>query len=421
MRSRDWLIVSSIVFGTLGAWGQRQGGAPSGGGGNTPPPTQGPTQGPSQQNDPFGRGRSSQQFPDLQQQRQQQRMIYFTGKVMLDDGTPPPEPVTILRVCNGQRRPETYTDSKGRFSFHFGGNPSLAMSDASVSGSEMGGFGNDPFSTGPGGGSGGGNMGPAGLGQVDLTGCDLKAELPGFRSEVVSLGRRSVFDNPDVGVIILHRLGNVEGIVSVTTLEAPKKAKSAYEKGLKEMRNKNPNPEKAAKQFEKAVGEYPKFALAWAALGETRAGLNDNEGAREAFEKAIEADPKYLRPYLPMVRLDLAERRWDEAAGLCEHVLQLNPHLTEVQYYHAVASFNAGEIEAAEKSALAIQSGKEAGNFPQIHQLVGMINARQGKFNQAASAYRSYLSVQPEGPVAADLQRQLTEWEALGVIEKAAK
>src|SRR5947209_1374310 len=43
------------------------------------------------------------------------RGIYLSGQVMLDDGTPPPEPVTIERVCGANPRAETYTDIKGRF------------------------------------------------------------------------------------------------------------------------------------------------------------------------------------------------------------------------------------------------------------------------------------------------------------------
>src|ERR1022692_4843252 len=50
-------------------------------------------------------------FPD------QTRPIFLSGKVMLEDGTPPPESVTIEKVCNGNPRAQGYTDSKGRFSF----------------------------------------------------------------------------------------------------------------------------------------------------------------------------------------------------------------------------------------------------------------------------------------------------------------
>ncbi len=51
-----------------------------------------------------------------------QAQIVLSGQVTLDDGTPPPEPVLIERVCNGVTRPEGYTGSKGRFSIRLGQN-----------------------------------------------------------------------------------------------------------------------------------------------------------------------------------------------------------------------------------------------------------------------------------------------------------
>ena len=66
-----------------------------------------------------------QQFPEMR------RPIFLSGKVMLEDGTPPPEPVIVERVCNGTPRPEGYTDRKGRFSFELGRNTHM-MADASV-------------------------------------------------------------------------------------------------------------------------------------------------------------------------------------------------------------------------------------------------------------------------------------------------
>src|SRR5260370_26485488 len=58
------------------------------------------------------------------------RPIYLSGRVMLDDGNPPPEPVTIQRVCGTSPRTEPSTDSKGRFSFEWG-NRLGGMPDAS--------------------------------------------------------------------------------------------------------------------------------------------------------------------------------------------------------------------------------------------------------------------------------------------------
>jgi tetratricopeptide (TPR) repeat protein len=207
--------------------------------------------------------------------------------------------------------------------------------------------------------------------------------------------------------------------VSATSLAAPKEARKAYENGIKEMRKKNSNTEKAQKEFEKAVAAYPRYASAWSALGQLRLSQENTEGAREAFEKALEADPKYLNPYQPLVRMHLVAQRWEPAADLAGQALRLNPHMTDMQYFIAVANLNEGNLEEAEKAAQAVQQSKDAKDFPQTHQILGLIQAEKGNFDGAAQEYRTYLAVQSAGPVAEDLKRRLNEWEALGVIQKA--
>src|SRR5712691_931793 len=69
-----------------------------------------------------------------------QRPIFLSGKVVLQDGTAPQEPVVIERVCNGVPRQEGYTDSKGRFSFQLGQNMGM-MQDASISSASEPSFG----------------------------------------------------------------------------------------------------------------------------------------------------------------------------------------------------------------------------------------------------------------------------------------
>jgi Flp pilus assembly protein TadD len=420
MKSR--FAIGLLLAGAVSSYGQ-QGRSP--GGGNTSgrqPSTS--TQGRQGTNtgQQGGFGRMGQQQQGLNQP-EFQRPIFLSGQVMLADGTPPGEPATIERVCWGHRRPETYTDSKGRFSFQLGDKHSLAFADASTSPASDDAFGGAGFNSG--GFDSQANPGApqvSAFGRVDLSGCELRAVLPGYRSESVQLNQRSIFDKPDIGVIILHRIAKGQGIsVSATSLAAPKQARKAYEKALKELRKrdaKSRKPKKAIKELEKAVAEYPEYAAAWTLLGRTRLAVNDTEGAREAFDKATKADPKYLSPYIPLLRMELNEERWAEVNLVSERLLSLNPHMTEVQFYRAVAAFNLGKMDLAEDLALGIQSGEGGKKFAGTHRLLGMIHARQGNFPLAATAYRDFLAAQPMGPTAKDLRRQLTEWEALGVIQK---
>ena len=65
-------------------------------------------------------------------------------------------------------------------------------------------------------------------------GCDLQAKLNGYRSQTVSLAGRRPMDDPNVGTILLHRNGPAEEgkTVSMVSLQAPKDAKKAYDKGM---------------------------------------------------------------------------------------------------------------------------------------------------------------------------------------------
>ena len=214
---RTWGITVLALILTHGASAQQGGGAGAG---------SAPTSAPSTGGNP---GRTSipqptTPYPD--DNRLGQRPIFISGTVMLSDGLALTERVKIERVCNGSPRVETYTDKKGHFSFQVGQN--LEMQDAS-SNAGFGGI-NSPIGntrSDPGMSNRMGNSA-----ERELWGCELRAELPGFRSDVVSLANIHYMDDPDVGTIILHRLSKVDGLtISVTSELAPKDARKAYEKG----------------------------------------------------------------------------------------------------------------------------------------------------------------------------------------------
>src|ERR1035438_10540779 len=77
------------------------GGTPTTGAGTNVPPANSST------TNPAGTGKTAPGYnPPL----------FLTGRVVLEDGGPPPDPATIERVCNGQSHAEGYSDSHGNFS-----------------------------------------------------------------------------------------------------------------------------------------------------------------------------------------------------------------------------------------------------------------------------------------------------------------
>ena len=202
------------------------------------------------------------------------RPLFISGKVVVSSGEVPLEPVSIKRLCGPQSYLEGYTDQKGNFSFQVGGNTAFAMTDASIGSAAPGmpqGSASSVFS---------GSESEIGLG-IDLTGCTLVADAPGYRSSSLFLSRRRSFDRPDVGTITLTPHGGSPDIfVSATSLAAPKKAKAAFEKAIKELnKGARADPQKALGELEKAVTEYPTYAAAWTVMGETKQRMGDQDGA----------------------------------------------------------------------------------------------------------------------------------------------
>ena len=152
--------------------------------------------------------------------------------------------------------------------------------------------------------------------------------------------------------------------------------------------------------------------------GDLRIRTRDRQGARQAFGKAIDADPSYLTPYLPLIRMELTEKNWKRAAKLAEKCRRLNPYLGEAAYYHAVAGFNLGEVSTVEKALDAFQASEDAGRFPQGFRMAAFVHARKGDYPKAATAMRRFLEAAPKSQHAGEIHRKLKEWEEMGVIAR---
>lgn len=149
--------------------------------------------------------------------------------------------------------------------------------------------------------------------------CHLTAHLTGYRSDRLPLGSAGSLERNNVGTIVLHRLKGVEGhTVSLTSLKAPRDATKAYDKGARMLRRMSPNYQKRAAHLEAAVEAYPEYAEAWAALGEARLGLENLPGAKDALTASIDADPKYLGPYEPLMQMAYLHGEWGVLNALSE-------------------------------------------------------------------------------------------------------
>lgn len=329
------------------------------------------------------------------------RPLYLSGKVTMQDGSPPPDPVMIRLYCSDGRQPQAYTDRHGAFNFPVGGTQQERIMDASRTRPDapVGASGSDRSF-------------------VSMTGCELMAYLPGYTSTKVDLGRRSVFENPDVGILVLRPAAKGEGrLVSVNTLRAPGKAKKAFEKAQKELAKPETDAAKPAKELEKAVEEYPEFSAAWNLLGEARIRMKDFPGARAALDKAIAAEANFVPPHLTLIRLDLAENRMADAVKTADRALELVPDEAEAHYYRAVALIALGKHNEAETSLKAVEASGEAKRYPRAHFMLGNILVSRGDIPGAAAQFREFLTEESGSRAAEAVRQQLDKWQAEGLLK----
>jgi tetratricopeptide (TPR) repeat protein len=394
------LALATGAFAQQQQGGGGQGGGQGGGGGSTPgggtPGGQTPTvpSTPGQRPSPTSPG----SIPGMDQQRspfETQRPIFLSGRVVMEDGSPPPPNIVIERVCHGVVRPEGYTDSKGRFSFQLGQNQAM-MNDASV-GTGLGDR-NDPFGGGVAGFPGSGRN--TGINERDLMGCEIRATLAGFRSEPVTLAGRRVLDNPEIGTLVMRRIANAPGTtISFSSLNAPKDAKKNFEKGQKEAQKEK--WDKARDYFMQSTAAYPEYASAWFELGRVQRRLNDDAGAKQSFEKAIEADAKFVSPYLELALLSAAGNNWEEVEQITDKVLKLNPFdFPGAYFYNAVANLNLNQLDDAEKSAKEALKLDPNHRIPKIEHVMGLILARKEDYTGATRHLQTFLQFVPNGPEA---------------------
>jgi len=321
------------------------------------------------------------------QGQQTSRPMFLTGEVVMADGSPLPERVPIEMVCQGQEQPQGRTDPQGGFGFQIGSNRGTTPNDAAQ---------RTPSTTSSFGGPVTGREQVVGMAESSLIGCGVRAVLEGYSSSVIELSGRRAADSPEIGTIVLTKLGETEGTeVSATSLDAPRDALRAYERGVEQIGRQR--FEQAETQLSRAVEIYPDYAEAWQELGVVQQAQGKMEDALPSFEKAIEIDPKFVKPYLHLSLLAARAQNWPETANYSDTLIQLDPYnYAEAYYYSAVAHYNLQDFEKALASADKTVELDTTRQIPLAEQLLAVLLEMSGNLEGAAEHWRAFIQYAPE-------------------------
>jgi len=333
---------------------------------------------------------------------------FVYGRVLMEGGQPFSEPVSVALRCGNRVVQAIHPDLKGSFQFMLGSGAPQSNVDADMSAA------NNASLTTPNANSNDLQGGPIGGGAFGnrLSGCDVEVSVAGYHSLSKTITDTGAMGGIDVGTLMLTPIaGRVESAVSVTSLRAPNNARKEFDKAEEEARNNH--VDLATKHLEKAVAEYDQYAAAWNQLGKIYANGHQMENARQAFTKAITADPQYIPPYVGLASLELQAGEYESAIETAGKALELHPDTVFASFIQAVANFKLNRLDAAEKSARAAENGLHQ-NIPQVHLLLADIFLRKRDYSNAAEQMRAYLKEAPQGEFAVETKQRLEQ------IEKSA-
>ncbi|HXM41803.1 MAG TPA: tetratricopeptide repeat protein [Bryobacteraceae bacterium] len=335
-----------------------------------------------------------------------ERVVFLTGNVMLDDGSPPADMVGIEKVCDGRASFAAWTDEKGHFGFKVSASGSDTVTgDASQTATQRSDELNKAINATS-------TQYSMPITQA-LRNCELRAVLPGYRSENVILAIKSTMDDARVGTIILHPLSRASSlVVSATTLQAPPNARKAYGKGLEAMRAQKWDA--AASEFGKAVKTYPNFAVAWYQLGLARQSRNDAAGAIEAWKEAQKSDPRYVKPYENLTVAADHRGDWAESEKYSHLWIELDPEDFPGAYlFNAIADARLNKPEEAERAAREGLRLDKDQKIPRLTYVLGLLLMDKKAYAESARCFRKYLELAPNANDAANVRQLLPKLDEL--------
>lgn len=146
--------------------------------------------------------------------------------------------------------------------------------------------------------------------------------------------------------------------------------------------------------FERAIGEDPNYALAYAGLADCHSylymyfghAIENLDGAEEASRRAVELDPGLAEAHAARGLALNLRSRWEEAESEFEKAIELNSSLFEAYYFYGRTCFAHGKLEKARDMYRA--ACRVSPHDYQAPNLLAFTYNSLKEFDKATAAYR---------------------------------
>jgi Flp pilus assembly protein TadD len=301
--------------------------------------------------------------------------LIIKGKVTMPDGSPPPFSVGIERICSDIQgsAPGPITNKKGEYTWRMDVDP------------------------------------------LNTRACVIRATHAGFVSTSIDISALNGYTNTVTTLDTLVLTGHTADPYAIISSDSgvPGRAASPWKAAMKALDNHN--FEEAATQMQASVAAAPKFAIGWHALGVVQERLQKLSEARDAYQHAIDADPKMLAAYVTLTRLCLKTKDWQDAAKAADALIKADSKKTfpEIYLHQAVARYGLKDLDGATAS---VQEAIQL-KIPRAEYVLGRILEAKGNTAGAREHISKYLELDKNTSDAALIRSHL---DNIGKPEAAA-
>jgi tetratricopeptide (TPR) repeat protein len=245
-------------------------------------------------------------------------------------------------------------------------------------------------------GNGGATFDGVGSGryQVQVTGPDVETT----KSEIFETGgSQGPYITEHIEVRLTQTAAPETARAAIAPI-VPEAARQEFNLGSKEMDKKH--WEEAKDHFQKAIAAFPKYAEAFNNLGQVEMQLKDGKNAVEAFRSATQIDPTLQEATMYLGQFYYENKQYKDAEPYLLHAAADQPKSAQLLTALANTEMQNGESDLALANARRVPSLPDHKQFAISHLIVAQALTGKGKDDEIAKEYEEYLKEAPDSPLA---------------------
>jgi predicted Zn finger-like uncharacterized protein len=143
------------------------------------------------------------------------------------------------------------------------------------------------------------------------------------------------------------------------------------------------------------VGKRPQDARVRVALGDVALAAGEIPAAQGEYERATTLMPDLAEAWVARARAAGERKAWSEARNLSEKALALDPDVQDGRFFHGLALWKLGDLDAA---ATELEAARKTGSHPRLEVTLGAVQYDRGNLADSEKVLAAVLKGEPGNP-----------------------